>query len=396
MLKLTGCVCFRVHIGDFLELEGAFQRSAVVNAAANDKDIVANQFRTGGLVLLCQLTDFVLVSENALQLLRQLLQISQQRLEYFRTNGLTNLCKLQSNQIDDSELRGVALGRCNRDFRTCHRVQHVIAFAGDGAANGIDDGQNVHIVCLCLTQCGQCISGLAGLADGDAQIIAAENRTAVTELGCQIHFNRNAGQLLNDVLADHGSVPSRAAGNHVNAADVLDALVAQTQFIQCDFSVMHAGANAGAQRVGLFLDFLHHEVIVTALFCGGNIVIYRIHFVVNRLAIHIHQLHGIRLDERDFVVAQQIILAGMVEYRRNIRCDVIFVFAQTDNHRAVLANCEQGVRIVGAQDAQCIRAADAVQHLDERADQIAVVQIVKQLCDNFGVGLRAEYHAVCL
>ena len=86
----------------------------------------------------------------------------------------------------------------------------------------------------------------------------------------------------------------------------------------------------------------------------------------------------------------------MVEHRRNIRCDVIFVFAQTDNHRAVLANCEQGVWIVGAQDAQCIRAADAVQHLDERADQIAVVQVVEQLCDNFGIGLRAEYHAVCL
>ena len=83
----------------------------------------------------------------------------------------------------------------------------------------------------------------------------------------------------------------------------------------------------------------------------------------------------------------------MLENSRDVRGDVVFAVTQTDDQRAVLADGDQLIRMIRAQNAECIRTADAADDTDQGVDHVALVVVIKQLCDDLGVGLRTEDHA---
>ena len=117
---------------------------------------------------------------------------------------------------------------------------------------------------------------------------------------------------------------------------------------------------------------------------------------MNRIAVQIHQFYGICLDDGNFIVIQQIIVTGMVEYRRDIRRNIVFMLTQTNNHRAVLTDGQQRIRIILTQNTQCIGTAEFSHNPNQCANQIAVIQLIKQLCHNFCVSFRTEYNTLCL
>ena len=69
---------------------------------------------------------------------------------------------------------------------------------------------------LGFAQRRQRIGGLAGLADDDHERVFVEDRVAVTELRCNIHFDRDAQQFFKRVLCHDAHVVRRATGHDVD------------------------------------------------------------------------------------------------------------------------------------------------------------------------------------
>lgn len=97
---------------------------------------------------------------------------------------------------------------CGRDgdFRACPRIQHVVRFGCNGAADNVHDGEHTTARTLRFAQRRQRIGGLAGLADDDHERVFVEDWVAVTELRCNIHFDRDAQQFFKRVLCHDAHV----------------------------------------------------------------------------------------------------------------------------------------------------------------------------------------------
>ena len=64
------------------------------------------------------------------------------------------------------------------------------------------------------------VDRLAGLADGDHQIVGEEDRLAVAHLARELDDGGHAGDLLDPVAARHGGVVARPAGDEVDALEL--------------------------------------------------------------------------------------------------------------------------------------------------------------------------------
>ena len=57
------------------------------------------------------------------------------------------------------------------------------------------------------------VGGLARLGDADDEVLGADHRVAVAELGGDVHLDRDPGPVLDRVAADEAGVVAGAAGD---------------------------------------------------------------------------------------------------------------------------------------------------------------------------------------
>ena len=62
-----------------------------------------------------------------------------------------------------------------------------------------------------------------------------------------------------------------AAANDIDAAHIFDGFFIQAQLAQINAAILDAGAEGIPHSGGLFVDLLHHKVLVTAFFGGFGI-----------------------------------------------------------------------------------------------------------------------------
>ena len=89
MLHLAGGITFGVDVGYFLELERAFERDGVVNAASEKKEVL------GADVSLCQLVASLIVRENLFQLAGNAHELLHGGLGLFGRHGTAHLRQIQ-------------------------------------------------------------------------------------------------------------------------------------------------------------------------------------------------------------------------------------------------------------------------------------------------------------
>ena len=86
----------------------------------------------------------------------------------------------------------------------------------------------------------------------------------------------------------------------------------------------------------LFVDFLQHEMLETALFRRLRIPVDLKDFFTDRYSRIIHDGNADLGDHRHLAVAQDISTPRMRDNRRNIRRDEVFTFSKPDDKRIVL------------------------------------------------------------
>ena len=157
-----------------------------------------------------------------------------------------------------------------------------------------------------------------------------------------------------------------------------------------------------AHRARLLINFLEHEVLEAALFRHDRVPGHVLHLADDRLTVEIGQLHAFRGDDRQIAVAQEKQIAGVIENRRNVGGNKIFVFAQADDRRRAIAGRDDlvWVRRPRSRPWRIRRsAASTVLRTASSSDDwcpLAVFDVIllDHVGDDFGVGLGGELVAL--
>ena len=148
------------------------------------------------------------------------------------------------------------------------------------------------------------------------------------------------------------------------AGDDLDAVVAaavEHQSVEDDRAVLDAGQDRPAQRLGLLHDLLEHEMLVAALFRGGDLPVDVMVLLFDGQFHRVIDLHAVAAQNGDLAVIHVHNVARVLDKRRHVGGDEVLALAEADEQRCVLTRGINVVGIVRAEDAERIRALDPVQ-----------------------------------
>ncbi len=100
----------------------------------------------------------------------------------------------------------------------------------------------------------------------NSSVLVVERRVAVAQLAGVLDFDRNAGELFDQVLADQRRVPTRAAGGEHDAVDRPQLLRREVQAAEHGgrLVAIEPAAHRVANGLGLLEDFLEHVVRIAA------------------------------------------------------------------------------------------------------------------------------------
>ena len=184
VLHLAGGITLGVNVGDLLQLERAFERDRIVDAAAEIEEV-------GAVVELRRdLFDLLRGLERFFEDLRQL----HQRVDVLAAFGLrqrvAHLGQLERKQVERDQLRGERLGGRHADLRAGVRVDGAFGFARGHAADDVADRKAPRALGFRLTQGGQRIRRFTGLRDRDGQRLVIDDRIAVAVLRAVVDLDR--------------------------------------------------------------------------------------------------------------------------------------------------------------------------------------------------------------
>ena len=252
-----------------------------------------------------------------------------------------------------------------------------------------------------MLQGGQRVGGLAALRDGDDEGARIRHAVAVAVLARDFHGGRNACERLEPVLGDRAAVVARAAGEDQDSVDRLeDAMRAVAEEVGGDAG---HGVERVGDRLGLLEDLLLHVVAVRAELGRAGVRDHRLH----------RTLHGAKgallVGMRDPVLAELQVddvaflevddLVGDAGERHRVGGEEVLAHAllraDAEHERRAAARADDAVRLVAAHHGDRIGAAQSRQGAMDGVEQVAVVEMVDQVGDDLGVGLRHEDVAAC-
>ena len=142
-----------------------------------------------------------------------------------------------------------------------------------------------------------------------------------------------------------------AAGNNIYLVYILYILCCERNIVKYDFTVLDTGAYRVAQSLWLLLHFLHHKMLIAALFSRAYIPVNGEPFLLNLFTVHIVNLDAVLFQNNNLVIFKVINLTRVLQNRRNVRSNKIFIFAKADNHRACLSYGYKLIGIIRAENA---------------------------------------------
>ena len=376
-----------MDVGNFLQFQGCFHCYCVVQTTTDDECIFGFRKFLRDLCHSCIYFQYFFCTS------RQFMQFFYCCLESIFCHCAAYFCKVQRNQVQDGNLCCVTFCGSNCDFRTSPCVDHVITFSCDGAAYYVNDGDNFQTLSFCFSQGCQCICCFATLADDDTQFTFVQDGVSVSEFGSDIYFYRNSCNFFHHVFTNDTSMHCCTASYDVYSATVFDFFFCQRDFIQFDVCFCQTRLDCFIQHFRLFHDFLHHEVIIAAFFSCCDIPCYMVDFFFDFVTFCIEQCYAIIFQYSDLMFIQQVVISCVFQQSRNIRCDIVFAFAQTNQQGAAFTYCHQCVRVFAAHDTQRICTTDLAQQFSCSGNHVTIIQIVVQMCHYFCICFGLEYNA---
>ena len=391
VLQFAGSISLTVDVGNFLHLQAAFKADSVIQTTADKEDILSVYLLSGKPL------DAFLIFNNLLDFIRQLCHFLNQLQIFCFINSAANHSKLNCQAVSSNQLSAVSLGSCNGNFRACQSIENIICFTGNRAAYYVNDAKSFDALFFSQTQSCQAVGSLTGLTDNDNQLVLAQQRLAVSELGSQLGTNRNLCQILNYILRCHAYMIRTAAGNDADLVNLFDILVAEADSAHIQLAVNQYGIQSIAYCLGLLVDFLHHEMLKACFFGSFGIPFnfgqrffdyFFINVVEGNLAVS---------QTSHFQITDVIYLTSVFQNSRHVAGNIAFAVLYADNHRAVLTGNINFTRIFLEHYCQSIGAAHTDHGMAQsigRSMLVFFIVVVNQLNGNLGISLRIEGIAV--
>ena len=232
------------------------------------------------------------------------------------------------------------------------------------------------------------ICRLARLRNRHHQRAVIRHAVAVAILAGDLNGHRNLGDRLDPVLGRQRGVVTGAARQDQHAIALLEDLVCRIAK-----QVRRNRLNL-IQRIGhrtrLLEDLLLHVVTVRAKFSRTSMHKHGLNRAINGLALAIHDPDVAQLQVGDVAVFQINNLIRGPGKRQRIGCEEVLALAAPNHQRRSFARCDDAVGFVAAEDGDGIGALQAAHGVLHSFEQIAVIQVMHQVRDHFGIGLAFE------
>ena len=387
VLQLTCRVSLRMNVGNLLQLQRTLQRYGIIKAASQEEGILTAAVFTGKHL------NLVHVFQHFMNLLGHKGQSLHQLLLTLGTHAAAQTAYINRQHQHCQKLSSISLGRCHGNFRTGIGINNLVCLTRNRAADNVGNRQSAGAKTLSLAQCCQRIAGFTALADNNRQAVAVNKRVAVTEFTGNIHLNRHTRQLLQIIFADNACMISGTAGHNKDFIDFTQLLGCPVQLGEADgFCFRIQAASHGiAQSLGLFIDFLQHEMLKAAFFRCFGIPVNDKHLLADGSAVDILHPNTVCRYRSDFAVTHDKGTARMVDNCRNIGSDKVFTLAQADNQRIILFGADDFIRLVFAHKYQAVGAFDKLQHLFDGFFEISVILVSHQMSYNLAVRFGQEF-----
>ena len=379
-----------MEIGDLLELQRPLHAGSIVQIPTDEEHIVV------AVILLRQGRQIGVEVDGALDQAGEL----ENGIDQFLVLGIIQAAQaagqVDSQHIHHGDLSGIPLGGGHGDLRASPGIDHVVGQLGNGAAHHVHDGQHAGPTGLALLHGGDGIRRLAGLRDDHQQGVLIHQGVAVAQLGSQVGLHRNTAQLLDDVFAHTAGIERRAAGGDHNFVDLLQVLIREGEVIQDDLPVFDTGLDGRLDGMGLLHDLFEHEVLVAALFGGGDVPSDPGHGLFQDLACGVIDGNIFGGDVGDLTVLHVNDILGVCHECSHVRGKVVFPDAHTHDQRGGLAGSDNAATLFRAENAQGIRTFQARDRLENGLFQVALIVHVHEMDNDFRVRFTLELEALAL
>ena len=191
------------------------------------------------------------------------------------------------------------------------------------------------------------------------------------------------------MLAQAAHIVGGAAGHHVDALQLFQIFLGELDIVQDDTAVADSRRNGAPDSLGLLVDLLDHEVIVAALFGGGNVPVDGLGNLFHGIIEGVVEA-GAVLGEDDGVAVVQIDhLAGVFQNRGHVGGDEILSLAEAEDQRAFLLHRDHGAGQILAENAQGVAALQLTHSPAHGPGEVLelVVIVFHQVGYHLGVGL---------
>ena len=163
---------------------------------------------------------------------------------------------------------------------------------------------------------------------------------------------------------------------------------------------VHAAAHAVGQALGLFKDFLEHEVRIAALLNLPQVDVDGLHVELLRLVQDADDLQLlVAAYDGDIAVLEVDHLVGVLNDGTGVGAEEEFVVADAHHQRALLAGGNNLVGVALVEHRNGIGAnhlAERHLHRRQQVDALVFLDILDELDEHLGVGVALELHAFLL
>ena len=386
---LAGRVALGVDVGDLLQLERALERDRVVDAAPQVEEV------RGPVEALGDLPDDRIGPEHVLHQDRELRQRLDDAARLAVRQRAARLPEAQGQQVERDELRRERLGRRHPDLGAGVGVDGAVGLAGGHAPDDVADGDAPGAPGAGLAQRGQRVGGLAGLRDRHGQGARADQRLAVAELRGVVDVHADAGQRLDEELADQAGVPRRAAGQDPHLVDRAQRRVRHLQLAQVDAGVLGRDPSEHRllERAGLLEDLFQHEVLVAGLLGHHRIPEDALRGLGDRPPGEVGEGDAAARDDRHLGVPEEDDVAGVAEDGRHVGGHQELALADPDDERRAVARRHHLARVGRVHEDHPEQAPELAEHPAHRAlEPVAVGPelLLHEVRDHLRVGLGLE------
>lgn len=367
VLHLAGGVAFGVDVGDLFKVEGAFEGDGVVDASAEEEEVVGVVEESGEVLAVLVEGDAGALAtldeerrkrglgrgewrgrgdafghagdlggvegEHGLELAGEPGELGGEVEGLLGGDGSANLGEVEREDEEGGELGGEGLGGGDTDLGAGVGGDGSGGSSGNGSSDDVADGEGFGAFGDEFGLGGEGVGGLTGLGDEEADGVGVGDGVAVTVLGGVVDVDGEAGEALDHELSGESGVPGGAAGGDGDLGGVADVVVGEVEVVDEDLAGIEGDAAEGgvADGAGLLVDLLEHEVLVAGFFGLDGVPGDALDLEGERVAFEVGEGDAFAGEHGEFAVGEEVDVAGVVEDSWDVGGEEELAFADADD-----------------------------------------------------------------